>query len=315
MPFKLRKAPKRDLYWVVNIETKHKYSKNPIPIEKAHAQMRVLQFAMENEVHGGILKRRSVSIPKKEFIKEHTHLLNLLQHPTRSALKAEYKSQRKELKKVVHGGMINRHRRPTETERMNMEFRGISSLAELQRQEARELRATQQQTMDRELLNLLEKRLIQARSDLEAARERLAILRSQGTTGVAVAEYRLKITEERVKSLEKDIREEQAKLELPRLVEPRRPVVTTAPLALTIDRSREYTAVPKLIIPQTVVDPRRRVVKDEPRRRLTEAEFRREMKRQQDILRDELSKIKDNKKRERFVNDEYIFAFRPDKKT
>jgi len=196
-----------------------------------------------------------------------------------------------------------------------MEFRGISSLAELQRQEARELRATQQQTMDRELLNLLEKRLIQARSDLEAARERLAILRSQGTTGVAVAEYRLKITEERVKSLEKDIREEQAKLELPRLVEPRRPVVTTAPLALTIDRSREYTAVPKLIIPQTVVDPRRRVVKDEPRRRLTEAEFRREMKRQQDILRDELSKIKDNKKRERFVNDEYIFAFRPDKKT
>jgi hypothetical protein len=42
MPWKLRKAPKRDLYWVVNKETGRKYSKEPIPRDRAEAQMRLL---------------------------------------------------------------------------------------------------------------------------------------------------------------------------------------------------------------------------------------------------------------------------------
>ena len=50
MPYKLRKAPKRELYWVVTIETGKKHSKDPIPMEKAKAQMRVLESAL----HGGI---------------------------------------------------------------------------------------------------------------------------------------------------------------------------------------------------------------------------------------------------------------------
>jgi len=54
MPYKLRKAPKRELYWVVNVETKQKYSKDPIPLNNAKAQMRVLQSAMKNEVRGGM---------------------------------------------------------------------------------------------------------------------------------------------------------------------------------------------------------------------------------------------------------------------
>ena len=41
MPYKLRKAPKRDLYWVVNPEGKH-MSTDPIPKERAEAQMRAL---------------------------------------------------------------------------------------------------------------------------------------------------------------------------------------------------------------------------------------------------------------------------------
>jgi len=49
MPYKLRKAPNRDLYWVVTTETKKKHSKEPIPIEKAKAQMRILESAL----HGG----------------------------------------------------------------------------------------------------------------------------------------------------------------------------------------------------------------------------------------------------------------------
>jgi hypothetical protein len=41
MPYKLRKAPKRDLYWVVS-DNGHKYSIDPIPRDRAEAQMRVL---------------------------------------------------------------------------------------------------------------------------------------------------------------------------------------------------------------------------------------------------------------------------------
>ena len=44
MPYKLRKAPNRDLYWVVSIEG-HKMSKEPIPLKKAEAQMRILYSA------------------------------------------------------------------------------------------------------------------------------------------------------------------------------------------------------------------------------------------------------------------------------
>lgn len=53
MPYKLRKAPKRDLYWVVTIETGKKHSKDPIPLSKAKAQMRIL----EQSLVGGTIPR------------------------------------------------------------------------------------------------------------------------------------------------------------------------------------------------------------------------------------------------------------------
>lgn len=49
MPYKLRKAPGKDLYWVVSIDTGKKHSKEPIEQEKAEAQMRVLVRAMGEE--------------------------------------------------------------------------------------------------------------------------------------------------------------------------------------------------------------------------------------------------------------------------
>lgn len=49
MPYKLRKAPNRNLYWVVTIATGKKHSKEPIPIENAKAQLRILTTAL----HGG----------------------------------------------------------------------------------------------------------------------------------------------------------------------------------------------------------------------------------------------------------------------
>jgi hypothetical protein len=41
MPYRLRKAPGRDLYWVVGEDGTHK-SKKPLPKERAMAQMRAL---------------------------------------------------------------------------------------------------------------------------------------------------------------------------------------------------------------------------------------------------------------------------------
>lgn len=49
MPYKLRKAPNRDLYWVVG-EDGSKYSTDPIPKDRAEAQMRALYAA---ETRGG----------------------------------------------------------------------------------------------------------------------------------------------------------------------------------------------------------------------------------------------------------------------
>jgi hypothetical protein len=51
MPYKLRKAPKKDLYWVVNKETGKKYSNEPLPLERAKAQMKAL-YASENKSGG-----------------------------------------------------------------------------------------------------------------------------------------------------------------------------------------------------------------------------------------------------------------------
>jgi len=54
MPFRLRKAPKRDLYWVVDDEGK-KYSKDPMPKEKARQQQKALYAAEgRGELKGGI---------------------------------------------------------------------------------------------------------------------------------------------------------------------------------------------------------------------------------------------------------------------
>jgi hypothetical protein len=47
MPYKLRKSPKRNAYWVVNKETGRKYSKQAIPKERAMRQLRAL-YAVEN---------------------------------------------------------------------------------------------------------------------------------------------------------------------------------------------------------------------------------------------------------------------------
>jgi hypothetical protein len=48
MPYKLRKAPKRDLYWVVSEDGRH-HSKEPLPKSRAESQMKALYIAMSKE--------------------------------------------------------------------------------------------------------------------------------------------------------------------------------------------------------------------------------------------------------------------------
>lgn len=47
MPYALRKAPKRDLYWVVTKETGERHSKDPLPRARAEAQMRALYASLK----------------------------------------------------------------------------------------------------------------------------------------------------------------------------------------------------------------------------------------------------------------------------
>lgn len=61
MPYKLRKSPQRNMYWVVNEMTGRKYSYAPLPKSRAEAQMRAL-YAVEN---GYILTRSAKSKSRK----------------------------------------------------------------------------------------------------------------------------------------------------------------------------------------------------------------------------------------------------------
>ena len=84
MPYKLRKAPKRDLYWVVGEDGK-KHSIEPISKDMAQKQMTALNIAHAK-------KMGSIKIPVKEFKKEHKRLTKLL-----ATVKGELATQLKEL--------------------------------------------------------------------------------------------------------------------------------------------------------------------------------------------------------------------------
>lgn len=45
---------------------------------------------------------KKISIPKKEMVAEHVHLLSVLKHPTKKKLLSEYVKQSKELKEYKH---------------------------------------------------------------------------------------------------------------------------------------------------------------------------------------------------------------------
>lgn len=63
MPFHLRKAPRRPLYWVVDDTGKH-YSKDPMPKERARQQQKALYAAEgRGELRGG-MEGQQIPIPQ-----------------------------------------------------------------------------------------------------------------------------------------------------------------------------------------------------------------------------------------------------------
>ena len=114
MPYKIRKAPGRDLYWVVGMDGKH-HSKEPLPLETAKDQLTALNIAHARKMGHAIplikpnetismqakqAKRavHEVCLPKKEFVKEHKHLISVLKHSGDAMALKEMKKQAKELK-------------------------------------------------------------------------------------------------------------------------------------------------------------------------------------------------------------------------
>jgi len=73
MPYVLHKAPRKDMYWVVNKESGKKYSKKPLPKGRAEAQMRVLQEA-EGLVGGVTARDKADAIAKLSKIRTSVEL-------------------------------------------------------------------------------------------------------------------------------------------------------------------------------------------------------------------------------------------------
>jgi hypothetical protein len=70
MPYHLRKAPRKNLFWVVNADSGKKYSSDPLPRERAEAQRRAI-YASEN---GYVLRNRSRSRSKRSSPRRSTSL-------------------------------------------------------------------------------------------------------------------------------------------------------------------------------------------------------------------------------------------------
>jgi len=89
MPYKLRKAPNRNLYWVVTIGTKKKHSKDPIPLEKAKAQMRILESAL---VGGGYWEDEFITRVREEIPNVNQTLFANIQTDLKHRLAREFKT-------------------------------------------------------------------------------------------------------------------------------------------------------------------------------------------------------------------------------
>lgn len=58
-------------------------------------------LAAPSQLEGGaVLAKEDIKMPKKDFVKEHEHLVDVLKHPTKKKLSAEAKDQAKELKEI-----------------------------------------------------------------------------------------------------------------------------------------------------------------------------------------------------------------------
>lgn len=117
MPYKLRKAPNRDLYWVVNKETGKKHSNEPLPLERAKAQMKALyaseatggvkQYLPEPTGSKRISKETFASINKNmaDFFDPIEKLKYAKEHPESIVLPTDAKERKRKLKELRMAGI------------------------------------------------------------------------------------------------------------------------------------------------------------------------------------------------------------------
>ena len=92
MPYHLKKKPNEKLYWVVTTATGKKHSIDPIPLDRAKAQMRALYALTDKE---------NVPEHAANMLSEHLRLVGVLRHLDPDALRREYIIQSDELKNYI----------------------------------------------------------------------------------------------------------------------------------------------------------------------------------------------------------------------
>jgi len=111
MPYKLRKAPKRDLYWVINKDTKEKHSKEPLPLDRAKAQMKALYASEKSSVEA----TRSNPLRKGGSSEEMNTLFNELLDTLKDDL-YEGKGKGKDAKEYAMGEIRRIYKERTKTD-------------------------------------------------------------------------------------------------------------------------------------------------------------------------------------------------------
>lgn len=166
MPYRLRKAPKQELYWVIGEDGTHK-SKNPLSKEQAEAQMRALYASMNEsgsrkEIHGSGLftdefdeKTRNIPL----FDETRQRIRNALKEKFSAIGTAIFSFKKANEKFKLIDEAVAEAKRESESEGRFME------------QQKRDLKAFQKEQQDARKRSLLELESRRIQAQAQASRE------------------------------------------------------------------------------------------------------------------------------------------------
>lgn len=198
MGYKLRKAPKRELYWVVNKETGKKHSKDPIPLERAKAQMRALYSAMRME--GGM--EVDTSAPVDHSTRLTTAQLEALRRRVENIdTEADHKIQYREIKGILED-LKEEDFKPHDWREIEILLANIDPLI-----------AGKRGSKPHEFISILEKVLGRVRGggrpdeQIDARAFQLALMRKRGKTEAYILSVLSEMEDEEGNKLDKGMRD------------------------------------------------------------------------------------------------------------